>query len=234
MHDGQLYVGIVRIMIHLFFLVWKRLDMMECFYDNHMNTTSTIRTSRNQILRRKDKIPQLHPNFRQKSSWKDKTPQPPETMSWSLVSMDLLNIVYPTCFLVYSQNMTCGRVSQIWPFQKNRMRMVRWFNMWQSTPHRTTRCTHSSLFYELVEIWTSYDFVLTVITLRARGLRVPISRKTRTVRTLVGPACHSIVGTGSLARPRVRVTFSETPWMGTATGRQAQVAILSQILDTGW
>ena len=50
---------------------------MECFYDNHTNTTSSIRTSRNQILRRKDKIPQLHPNFRQKSSWKDKIPQPP-------------------------------------------------------------------------------------------------------------------------------------------------------------
>jgi hypothetical protein len=33
--------------------------MMEC-YDNHTNVTSSIQTSRNRIMRGKDKIPQLH------------------------------------------------------------------------------------------------------------------------------------------------------------------------------
>ena len=52
---------------------------MECFNDNHTNATSSIRTYRCQILRGKDKIPQLREISYKNLRWKDKIPQPPGT-----------------------------------------------------------------------------------------------------------------------------------------------------------
>ena len=65
-------------------------------------------------------------------------------------------------FLVYSQNMTRGRAKSTLTKKPNEDAMVHYVTKYR-LPQRTTWCAHSSLFNELVEIWISYDFVLTLV-----------------------------------------------------------------------